>query len=74
MVAMKKVNTNVALVTFGLFMTEALLHYNLGVKSQKTEKQSSLKLPPNKDLIRLAITVGIFSVLNGMIIGQLTKT
>ena len=54
-------------------MTEALLHYNLGVKSQTTEKQPSLKLPPNKDLLKLAITVGIFSVLNGIIIGNLTK-
>ncbi len=73
MVGMKKVDTNVALVTFGLFMTEAILHYNLGVKSQKADSQPSLKLPPNKDLIKLAITVGVFSVLNGIIIGQLSK-
>jgi hypothetical protein len=57
----------VGLVTFGVFMTEALIHYNLGKNGNGDSKGFSL--PPKKDLAKLAITVGAFSYLNGIIVG-----
>ena len=30
----KKVEPTIALITFGVFMAEAVIHYNLGVQSQ----------------------------------------
>lgn len=56
-------------ITFGVFMTEAILHYNLGANRCKDDRK--LGLPPTNDLIRLAVTVGIFSVLNGYIISKI---
>lgn len=68
---MEKINTKVALVTFGLFMSEALIHYNMGVHKDVNNKK--FVLPPTNDFIKLALVVGTFSVLNGIIIKQLTK-
>jgi len=56
-------------ITFGVFMTEAIVHYNLGANRYRDQKKFSL--PPSSDLVRLAVTVGIFSVVNGWIIDKL---
>lgn len=63
---MKK-RTIVGLVTFGVFMTEAVIQYNIGKNGDQKEKKFGF--PPTKDLLKLALTVGIFSYLNGVIIG-----
>jgi hypothetical protein len=65
---MKK-STIVGLVTFGVFMTEAIIQYNIGKNGDKKDKK--FILPPSKDLLKLAITVGVFSYLNGVIIGSI---
>jgi hypothetical protein len=57
----------VGLVTFGVFMTEALIHYNLGKNGNGDSKGFSL--PPSKELLKIAVTVGVFSYLNGVIVG-----
>ena len=62
----------VGATTFGLFMTEAVIHYNMGIS--KTEPTHKFSLPDKKDLTRLAVVVGIFSVLNGAIINEVKKT
>ncbi len=65
---MKK-STIVGLVTFGVFMTEAIIQYNIGKNGEKKDKK--FLFPPSKDLLKLAVTVGIFSYLNGVIIGTI---
>lgn len=67
----KTVNITVAAVTFGLFMTEALLHYNMGVHKDKKETRPFV-LPPTKDFVKLAVVVGFFSIANGVIINKIT--
>jgi len=62
----------VPLVTFGVFMTEALFHYNIGAHKDLDEKRIFV-IPSTKDFIKVAVIVGIFSVLNGVIIGQIKK-
>ncbi len=57
--------------TFALFMTEAVIHYNMGVS--KKEPEHKFSLPDSRDLTRLAIVVGFFSVLNGIIINEVKK-
>tara|TARA_Y100000004_G_C8778806_1_gene354019 strand:- start:365 stop:565 length:201 start_codon:yes stop_codon:yes gene_type:complete len=61
-----KLRDKVILTTFGLFMAEAIIHYNLGRKDCDVEKKGVI--PPTKSLIRLAVVVGAFSFLNGQII------
>jgi len=59
----------IALVTFGLFMTEAIMHYNLGKKDNQTiQVQKKGFLPPTKSLIKIGIIVGAFSILNAVIL------
>lgn len=67
---MKK-QTKIALITFGVFMTEAIIHYNFG--SHKHTEKNEFKLPPTKDLIKIAGVVGAFSILNGIIIKKFTN-
>ena len=63
-----KLREKVILTTFSLFMVEAIMHYNLGRKECKKEKLKKGWLPSNKSLIRLAVIVGVFSVVNGVVI------
>ena len=63
--------TIVGLVTFSVFMTEALIHYNIGVNGHTKTKK--FILPPKDDLIKSAIVTAIFSALNGIIIHRLVK-
>ena len=58
-------------VTFGVFMAEAMIHYNLGVA--KKEGDFKLRLPPPKELAKIAAVTGAFSVLSGVLIKQLPK-
>jgi len=72
-----KTKQTVALVTFGLFMTEAIIHYNMGVKDVEEElqprKKFKFQIPPTNEFIKLALIVGVFSVANGYIIDAIQK-
>ena len=59
------------IATFGLFMAEAVIHYNMGV--HKADGKKGFVLPPAKDFIKLAAIVGVFSIVNGVIVGKLSK-
>jgi hypothetical protein len=58
----------VFIVTFILFFTEALLHYNYG-----KDKNSKFHIPENKILFQIIITVAFFSLLNSYILKYLAK-
>lgn len=64
----------VALVTFGVFMAEAILHYNYGKNGHKPKDQKQFSMPTGKDLFKLTVTVAAFSMLNGMIVNNITKS
>ena len=70
-----KLRDKVILTTFGLFMLEAIMHYNMGKKigledcSDNTKKKKGF-LPPPKTFIKLGVIVAIFSVVNGLVIKQ----
>ncbi len=56
-------------VTFGVFMAEALIHYNMGMA--KAEGGFKLRMPPAKELAKIAAVTGTFSLLSGFIIKSL---
>ena len=58
-------------ITFGVFMTEALIHYNMGIA--KSEGEFKLRLPPPKELAKIAAVTGTFSVLSGVLIDTLQR-
>jgi hypothetical protein len=58
-------------VTFGVFMAEALIHYNLGMA--EAEGELRLRLPPPKELAKIAAVTAAFSVLSGVLIRSLPK-
>ena len=58
-------------ITFGVFMTEALIHYNMGMS--KAEGSFKLRLPPPAELAKIAAVTGAFSILTGIIVKQLPK-
>lgn len=71
MLSQKNIGTTAFVVTFGMFMTEAILHYNLGV--HKNSNEEKFIMPPKKDLIKLAIVTGTFSLLNGIVLSEISK-
>ncbi len=58
-------------ITFGVFMAEALIHYNMG-RTKKGEK-FHLQLPPAKELAKIAAVTGSFSLVSGVLINTLQK-
>jgi hypothetical protein len=58
-------------ITFGVFMTEALIHYNMGMA--KSEGEFKFRLPPPKELAKIAAVTGAFSILSGLLIKSLPK-
>jgi hypothetical protein len=58
-------------VTFGVFMTEALIHYNMG--AAKGEGAFKLRLPPPAELAKIAAVTLAFSVATGLIVKSLPK-
>lgn len=58
-------------VTFGVFMTEAIIHYNMG--KADGEGRFKLQLPPPKEMAKIAVVTGVFSLLSGAAIGSLEK-
>lgn len=53
-------------ITFGVFMTEALVHYNMGIA--KAEGEFKLRLPPPEELAKIAAVTGAFSLVSGALI------
>jgi hypothetical protein len=53
-------------ITFGVFMTEALIHYNMGLA--KSEGHFKLRLPPPKELAKIAAVTGAFSIASSLLI------
>lgn len=60
---------NIALITFGLFTAEAIIHYNLGRMAETGEKK--VKIPPTDELVKIAGIVGIFSLASAALIERL---
>lgn len=62
-------------ITFGVFMTEALIHYNMGRAREDdvSGKPVHFELPPPKELAKIAAVTGAFSVVSGVLIGSLNK-
>jgi hypothetical protein len=69
----KNIATTTFVVTFALFMTEAIMHYNLGKKECDVfdEEEEKGFLPPTKTILKLGLIA--FSVVNGVVIKELTK-
>ncbi len=71
-----RLRNKVILTTFGLFMIEAILHYNQGKKECDCKKlpnpnEKKSFLPPTKSLIKLGLIVGAFSIINGLVIKEI---
>lgn len=62
-------------ITFGVFMTEALIHYNMGRMKEENEngQQPRFQLPPPGELAKIAAVTGAFSIVSGVLIGALNK-
>ena len=58
-------------VTFGVFMAEAIIHYNMG--QANSDGKFSLKLPPAKELAKIALVTGAFSIASGLLINTLER-
>jgi len=63
-----KLGSKIIIVTFAVFMVEAILHYNLGKNDVIQHQSSNGILPPANSLIKLAVIVGLFSVINAKLI------
>jgi hypothetical protein len=64
-------NVLVTGITFGVFMAEALIHYNMG--QAKAAGKFELRLPPPRELAKIAAVTGVFSLVSGAMIGQLER-
>jgi hypothetical protein len=62
-------------ITFGVFMAEALIHYNMGraKEDRKMGREPHFELPPPKELAKIAAVTGVFSVASGVLIESLNK-
>jgi hypothetical protein len=56
-------------ITFGVFMTEALIHYNMG-KTKEGEK-FRFQLPPAREMAKIAAVTGTFSLVSGVLINSI---
>lgn len=64
-------NLAVTGITFVVFMTEGLIHYNMGMA--KAEGGFKLRLPPPKELAKIAAVTAAFSITSGLLINSLQK-
>jgi hypothetical protein len=58
-------------VTFVVFMTEGLIHYNMGMA--KSEGGFKLRMPPPKELAKIAAVTAAFSIASGVLIKALPQ-
>jgi hypothetical protein len=52
-------------------MTEAIIHYNMGMA--KSQGGFKLRLPPAKELAKIAVVTGAFSLLSGTLINTVGR-
>ena len=62
-------------VTFGVFFTEALIHYNYGILETKNLpfSLSNFTLPKGKSLMKMGMIVLTASVLSGWVVGRIEQ-
>ncbi len=53
--------------TFALFLFEAIIHYNIGYPAKK------FVWPSGKEILKIMGIVGIFSLVNSILVGELKK-
>ena len=58
-------------ITFGVFMTEAIIHYNMGMAKQ--QGKFTLRLPPPGELAKIAAVTGTFSLVSTALISILER-
>jgi hypothetical protein len=58
-------------VTFVVFMAEGLIHYNMGMA--ESEGGFKLRMPPPKELAKIAAVTAAFSVASGLLMKALPK-
>ena len=58
-------------VTFGVFMAEAMIHYNMG--QAKATGEFRLRMPPPAELAKIAVVTGVFSLASGALIGAMER-
>ena len=58
-------------ITFGVFMTEAIIHYNMG-KTREGEP-FKLQLQPPRELVKIAAVTGAFALTSGILIGAVQR-
>lgn len=65
---MKIDSKKVMAITFGVFMVEAMIHYNIGKNSKSKEKK--YVIPPPKDLLKAAVVVSVFSFITSELVSK----
>ena len=60
-------------ITFGVFMAEAVIHYNMGQMRANGDEGFKLRLPPPKELAKIAAVTGAFSLVSGVTIDLLQQ-
>ena len=62
-------------VTFAVFFTEALIHYNYGITETKhlPFKWENFVMPKGKSLVKMATLVIVASVISGVIIDKVEQ-
>ena len=60
-------------VTYICFFLEAMIHYNIGYNSSNPNNTAWIVFPDGHDLMKIIITVGIFSVLCGFLSDYIQK-
>jgi len=68
-----KLRDKIVITTFGLFMIEAIMHYNQGRGDCVKKEDKKGWLPPTHSIIKLGAIVAVFSVINGIVIHSLEK-
>lgn len=65
----------VSAITFGVFFTEALIHYNYGILETKhmPVKMSNFTFPKGKSLLKMSAIVVVASILSGAIIAKVEQ-
>ena len=72
---MKKNFLIISGVTFAVFFTEALIHYNYGILESKNMpfKWENFVMPKGKSLLKMATLVIVASVISGAIIDRVEQ-
>tara|TARA_R110000751_G_scaffold306888_2_gene426501 strand:- start:310 stop:534 length:225 start_codon:yes stop_codon:yes gene_type:complete len=69
-----KPNNTILGVTFVIFLAEALIHYNIGKADKEIPSSKKISLPPAKSLLKIAVVVGVFSLVNQLVIKKIQQT